>query len=434
MYTGAGGCDPDCDARWLNAALYSILYVRLADSSVYDESECRTMDTRKGYIHMFQKRLMAAAVLVLAGGSARADFSYEQTSKITGGMMAGMMKVAGAFSKQAREPMQTTISVKGDRLATTSTRNINIIDLAAETMTDIDLEKKTYSVITFADFAKAMQKMSEKLGEKGDANVSFKADVKQTGATRAINGFQTKETVLTLAIEGQDQKSGQTGAMTVVTDMWLAPKLPGYDEVQNFYARMGQKLAFTPGMGGLGGMMGRQPGMAKGMSEMYKEASKIDGVPVLQIVRMGGTAQGMSEKDMAEAQQAMAEAERAQAQQQQTPPPTAGDVAGQAATGAALGRMGKVGGLAGGLGGFGGFGRKKKAEQQQQTQQAPAPQVEPAAAAQPAPGAAGPTPPGTLMELTTELTAFSSAAVDPAKFAVPAGFKQVEHDMQKALK
>src|SRR5215204_4380266 len=127
---------------------------------------------------MFQKSLSTAAVLVLAAGSARADFTYEQTSKITGGMMAGMMKFAGAFSKQARESMQTTISVKGDRLATTSSRNINIIDLSAETMTDIDLEKKTYSVVTFADFAKAMEKMSEKMGAKNDADVNFKADVK----------------------------------------------------------------------------------------------------------------------------------------------------------------------------------------------------------------------------------------------------------------
>ena len=38
------------------------------------------------------------------------------------------------------------------------------------------------------------------------------------------------------------------------------------------------------------------------------------------------------------------------------------------------------------------------------------------------------------MEMTTELTAFSSAPVDPAKLTVPAGFKQVDHEMKKALK
>ena len=38
------------------------------------------------------------------------------------------------------------------------------------------------------------------------------------------------------------------------------------------------------------------------------------------------------------------------------------------------------------------------------------------------------------MEMTTELTAFSSAPVDAAKLNVPDGFKQVEHEMKKALK
>jgi hypothetical protein len=385
--------------------------------------------------------LCAAVSLVLAAGSARADFSYEQTTKITGGMMAGMMKVAGAFSKQAREPMTSTVSVKGNRMAVTHARGVNIIDLDAETMTDIDLEKKTYSVITFADFGKAMQKLSQKMGQKNDsAQMNFKADVKNTGATRTINGFQTKEMVLTLTIEGQDEKSGQKGGMNVVTDMWLAPNLPGYDEVKNFYARMAQKLAFAPGMGGFGAMMGgQQAGLAKGMSEMYKETSKIDGVPVLQVIRMGGTMEGMSEADMARMQQAQAEAE--QQRQQQGPPPTAGEVAGSAAgsaaTNAAASRMGRLGGLAGGLGGggFGGFGRKKKqeeppAQQQAQTPPPAAPAAQPAQQA----GGLGATPPGTLMELTTELTAFSSGAVDSAKLSVPAGFKQVDHPMAKELK
>jgi hypothetical protein len=381
---------------------------------------------------MFLRCFSAAALVALAAVSARADFSYEQTSKITGGMMAGMMKFAGAFSKQAREPIQMTVSVQGDRLSTASAHHISIIDLNAETMTDVDVDKKTYAVITFAEFTRAMQQMSEKMGEKtGDGSMNFKADVKQTGATRAINGFQTKETILTIEIEGQDKKSGEKGAMTVVTDMWLAPDLPGYEEVRSFYTRMAQKLAWTPGMGGMGAMMGRQAGMMKGMSEMYKEASKLQGVPVLQVVRMGGMAGGMSEADMAKMQEAQAQSQ--QQQQQAPPPPSAGDAAGSAATGAALGRMGKLGGLAGAAGGFGGFGRKKK--QQQQETPPPQPQAQtppPASSPQSTPGSA--TPPGTLMEMTTELTAFSSAPVDPAKLAVPAGFKQVEHEMKKALK
>ena len=381
---------------------------------------------------MFLKGFSGAAALILFATAARADFSYEQTSKITGGMMAGMMKFAGAFSKQAREPIQATVSVKGDRLSTASAHHINIVDLNAETITDVDLDKKTYSVITFAELTRAIQQMSEKMGEKtGEGSLNAKADVKQTGATRTINGFQTKESVLTIEIEGQDNKSGQKGAMTVVTDMWLAPNLPGYEEVRNFYARMGKKLAWTPGMGGMGAMMGRQAGMMKGMSQLSQEASKLEGVPVLQIVRMSGMGGGMSEADAAKMQEAQAQAEQ---QQQQAPPPSANEAAGSAASGAALGRMGKLGGLAGAAGGFGGFGRKKK-QQQEEAPQQQAQTPPPAPAAQtPPPNGMGPTPPGTLMEMTTELTAFSSAPVDVAKLNVPDGFKQVEHEMKKALK
>jgi hypothetical protein len=36
------------------------------------------------------------------------------------------------------------------------------------------------------------------------------------------------------------------------------------------------------------------------------------------------------------------------------------------------------------------------------------------------------------MEMTTELSGFSSGAVDASKFEVPAGFKQVESPMLKA--
>src|SRR5579862_9206702 len=49
---------------------------------------------------------------VLGVGLLPADFSYEQTTTITGGALAGMIKFAGKFSKQAREPQRYTVAVK----------------------------------------------------------------------------------------------------------------------------------------------------------------------------------------------------------------------------------------------------------------------------------------------------------------------------------
>src|SRR3954447_21641168 len=119
--------------------------------------------------------LLLGAISSLA---VRADFSYEQTSKVTGGAMAGMMKVAGAFSSKAREPIVSTVMVRGDRMASVTRDQIHVIDLGRETFTDIDLAHKTWSVMTFAEMEAAMKQMAEKMGQqqKDQASLNFRAD------------------------------------------------------------------------------------------------------------------------------------------------------------------------------------------------------------------------------------------------------------------
>jgi hypothetical protein len=207
--------------------------------------------------------------------------------------------------------------------------------------------------------------------------------------------------------------------MVVTGDMWLAQGVPGYEEIRDFYLRMMQKLPWTPGSGGFAMM---QPGVGKGMANLMKEASKLDGVPVHQVMRMGLKGEG---GQMAGAGQP--------AEQQQPAPQmpsagqAAGDAAGRTAAGAAGGRLGRLGGLAGGLGGLGRRGKKQE--------EAPPPPPPPAATDQQTPPAGGiSAAPGSMMEMTTELSGFSSAPVDPSKFEVPAGFKQVESEMMKAMR
>ena len=73
---------------------------------------------------------------------------------------------------------------------------------------------------------------------------------------------------------------------------------------------------------------------------------------------------------------------------------------------------------------FGGFGKKKKQQEQQ-----PPP-------AQPSGSAANPSPantqPGTssnsMMDMTIEVTSFSSSTLDKSLFDVPVGYTQVQQD------
>jgi hypothetical protein len=339
---------------------------------------------------MAKKACILTILMCLAAAGLYADFSYEQTTKITGGAMASMMKVASVFSKGAGQPVRATVMVQGDRMAHATPDSSTIIDLGKETITTVNFREKTYSVLTFAQMAQIMEQLSKKTAQQsgGKAEMNFKASVKETGQTRQISGLNTREVVLTLQMEGTDKESGNKGSMTVTSDMWLAKDIPGYAEVRDFYQRMAQKVTWTPGSSAFS--QGRGD-MAKAFADLQKEAAKMEGVPVLQVVSMGAAGEG---------QPGQTDQQTAPRQEQRAAP--------------------SIGGSLSRLGGLGGFGRRKKEEPQQQEQ--------------PAAGAAPAAAPGVLMETTTETANFSTGAVDASKFQTPAGFRQVESDMLKAVR
>ena len=50
---------------------------------------------------MLGKFVTISGIVMLAAATLPADFSYQETSTITGGMIASMIRVAGVFSKAA---------------------------------------------------------------------------------------------------------------------------------------------------------------------------------------------------------------------------------------------------------------------------------------------------------------------------------------------
>ena len=240
---------------------------------------------------MYSKLIL---ITTLAGSCAglRADFSYDQTSKITGGVMAGMMKFAGAFSKELREPIVTTVAVKGNRMAHINKHSVQIIDLDKETTTSVNLDKRTYSVMTFAQTKEMMEQMAQKAqSSKPDtANLDFAVDIKDTGQTKSFLGKEAHQMVMTMKMQGTDAKTGNKGGLDMIVDMWVAPGIAGSEEMRDFQRRMAEKMAWAPGATP---MMMAQPQMAKGMAELQKQAAKLDGIPVYEVIKMNGSAEGM---------------------------------------------------------------------------------------------------------------------------------------------
>jgi hypothetical protein len=363
------------------------------------------------------RKLVLVALLCWSAALMRADFTYMETTQMTGGSMAAMMQSLGPLAGKAREPIVTTHIVKGSRRASISRNSVTITDLDKETITTIDNDKKTYSVMTFAEMKQRMEQgMQRAQGRQGGENVqaNFKISAKATGQTKNIQGLTAKEMVLTMTTEFADASSGQAGAMDMVNDSWVAP-LPGYEEVRDFNRKMAAKMGamFGSGMQQMAMMGGGRGNMGQSLEEMAKEMQKMDGIPVETLIKMmpaGGAANAAAPPSSASNTQASGNAGTCSADSSSRQPQQS-----QTAAGA----------LAGALGGrFGGFGRRKKEDE-------PAPAAQPQAGCAPAAAsggnaAGGTAPGGSLMEMTTLLTSFSPAAADSSKFEVPAGYKQVE--------
>jgi hypothetical protein len=369
-------------------------------------------------------RSRIAALLVLSlvlPSSLFADFQYTETTKMTGGSMMSMAKLAGTFSKQARNfdaPVVHSVYVKGNRMTRNDPDSSEIIDLDKETITHIDHQKKQYYTITFQQMREQLleaQREAAKQPPKPQPaqtapdttqapQLDFDVAVRNTGAKKEFSGVDTSESILALTVKATDQQSG-TLAMT--NDLWLTPEIPGYKEVREFEMRYARKLGEVYG-GSIPSVLKSMPrqsqappvGSSQGFGQMAKEVSKLKGVPIYTVMRMGTTLDGKplpaaSEMPLPDAGQ------NAQL-------PSAGDAAKQGANNAATSAM------ASRLGGFGsmlgGFGHKKQNA--------------------PPPAAADNTtqPPPTsmvLMETTTELGGFSNAPIDGSHFLPPADYQQV---------
>jgi len=296
-----------------------------------------------------------------------------------------------------KEPQISTVAVKGNRMVRRSKRDGEIIDLDKRTITTINFEKRTYSEITFEQMKQAMEQASASASQQQQqqpagqkVNLDVDADIKNTGQTKTINGLEAHQVILTMSMGATDPQSGQAGAMKMNSEMWLVKEIPGAGEMREFYMRMAKELDWAPT--GMGGMMNR-PDISRAMAKMAAEGEKMDGTPVQQVMRMSMTASGAA-GDPQTPQQTSQQGQAAPSR------PSLGDALG--------------GALGGKLGGLGGFGRKKKQD---------APGNDSAAADG---QASGQQATGSLMEMTTESTGFSTAGVDASLFAVPADFKKVE--------
>ena len=251
---------------------------------------------------------LAIVIVVSASAVVSADVRSDQRVRFQlGGAMGKMLNMFGG--KGAREGVTTTVAVKGNRKVTLSDATGQIIDLSEEKVYDLDMKKKTYKVTTFAQLRAEMEKArrdaeqaarqeqasqpSEPAAEKDPNQKEFEIDfdVKNTGATRTINGFDTRQTVMTVTVREKGKTLNDAGGMVMTTDMWLTPKAPSTDELIEFDIKYAQKIYGPSVMAGASAQdmamaLAMYPQIKPALDKMAAEGTKIEGTAILTEMRM----------------------------------------------------------------------------------------------------------------------------------------------------
>jgi hypothetical protein len=345
------------------------------------------------------RKLLALVVPCLLSlcAQGRADFKYAQSSQVTGGMMAGMMKFMGHFNQKASQPMTATTYVKGPYLRTDNADgSFRIIDLNAKRMVEVNPTKKVYSVTSFEQLRQMAQRMGQAFGQ-GSHNQSQqnntqltltpKIEVKPTGHTQTLLGLETQEveTKVSMEVQATNAENGtQTGSFDTHLDSWIAPSVGGYHEVSDFYKRMATEIGWTPST------FGMDPRLGNALVQVYKNSNIPQGLPMLQVMSL--VAVGQTPSGSAQPQQASSQSET----------PTTSNAAAMKA----------LGGI------FGHFGHKntQQDQDQQQTDQSSTAQNN-----QPASNA--------LTEITLRVVSYSNDPIDASLFEIPAGYTEIASEI-----
>jgi hypothetical protein len=235
---------------------------------------------------------LVAAVLVPA---IRADVkTTERQSFKFEGFIGGLLNKFGGGS----DPTVQTLTVRGNRMSTMNPNNGMIVDLAEEKIYALDIKKKEYTVLTFAEMRKAMEEAKKALEDQKKSmspadqqalqdagkQLEFDVDVKETGQRKQIAGYDTHEVVITIAMRGKGQKLEESGGAVITSNMFLGPKVAALDELYAFSAKFVKAVFGTTYVGMDPNVSTRAGSMIAGfaplMERLSNESRKLAGTPL----------------------------------------------------------------------------------------------------------------------------------------------------------
>lgn len=208
---------------------------------------------------LFAIGAVALPLVVMTATPARADVKTHDHATIKfEGMLGRMFNLFGG--KGAREGVETTTAVKGNRKATVNGNTGKIIDLSEQKVYDLDMKKKTYTVTTFEQLREKMKEDEEKAQQEAakeqpsekpqpeqqpqqpQKQMQVDFDVKDTGQKKQIAGYDTHEAIITITVHEKGKALEDSGGIVLTDDVWLGPDIPQMKELSDFDLRYWQAI------------------------------------------------------------------------------------------------------------------------------------------------------------------------------------------------
>jgi hypothetical protein len=370
-----------------------------------------------------------SCVLAACAQIASADVTTLQRISIDG---IGGMKIADMSGT-------TTTIISGERSRTESnlqmqsklvqmfarsaaSARVDIVRLDLGKVDHLDVAKKEYSETTFEQLRAQLQNGTGAAGSGQRANAppqptpiddsqcewsNAKADVKRTGETATLAGYDAERLTITASQACRDKQSGQVCEFVLSLDEWLAPKFAASAEAQKYTRAYAQKMGLGTATSSRDiaeraqSMFGRYPGI---WSEIASKSKDMKGYPLKTTFAFAVGGPQCQSAPAANASTASPGDSTA------NPPP--------ASPATAAGQLGdKIAGL---------FHKKSDSAPPADADSGAGSSTTSAApvlSSQPAPLPDGMVP---VITMTAELVSVSTAPVDPSVFEIPADFKKVE--------
>jgi hypothetical protein len=248
---------------------------------------------------LFRICAIALPLAAFLAAPVAADVKTRDRSQIKfEGMLGRMVGMFGG--KAAKEGVESSTAVKGNRKATMSDTTGRIVDLSEEKVYDLDVRKKTYTVTTFDELRQRMREAEEKAKkdaekaekeqpgerqqEKPEKEIEVDFDVKETGQKKQIAGYDTHESVVTITVREKGKTLEESGGLVMTSNIFLGPQIPQMKEVAEFELRYWKQLqgpdAAAMSAEQMAAVLAMYPMVKTAMERMQKEGSKLQGTPL----------------------------------------------------------------------------------------------------------------------------------------------------------